>query len=107
MASYFFHKQDWSIDTVAPGIKLPVPVVLMIVPLMGALFLMFLPFIGFGLVLYAIARKIARVSEPVFTPMPIPGEAHFTGAPGKEHGEAMDSVLDEIAKEVQDRRSQK
>lgn len=108
--TYYFHK-NWSIDTNPPGLRVGVLGALLITPILGALFLMFLPFIGFALVIQAIALKAAKLAKPLFqtslSPLPAPGEAHLTGHPGKEHGEMMDAALDEIAKEVQERRARK
>ncbi len=92
----------------------PLPVVLTIAPLMGAAFLVFLPFIGFYLVGQAAVRPVARVFRRSATEMAAtvrpgwqPGEAHLTGrrAEGEHKGEearkeAAEGELSELEREI-------
>ncbi len=95
---YYFDMRGWAFHPVArdgeplPGtseqvyFRAPLPVVLGIAPLMGAAFLIFLPFIGFYLALGAALRPAARLLGRSATEMAAtvrpgwqPGEAHLTG----------------------------
>ena len=95
---YYFDMKRWALQTVArDGDPLPhtaahvyfhVPLlfVFVIAPLMGAAFLMFLPFIGFYVVFQAALRPVARLFRRSATEMAAtvqpgwqPGEAHLTG----------------------------
>ncbi|HUL60262.1 MAG TPA: hypothetical protein VLU43_13350 [Anaeromyxobacteraceae bacterium] len=95
-------------------VKVPFLMLFAIVPVMGALFLMFLPFIGFALFAYAIGRKVGifarRGAEDLAATMspgmPLPGEAHFTGKPGEEkpaEGKTP-AELEKLAKEIEEKR---
>jgi len=100
---YYFHVQEWSLHPVArdgerlPGeasasyVHTPVLLALVVAPLMGAAFLVFLPFIGFYLFLGAALRPVRRffghsARELAATVQPgwQPGEAHLTGKRGEE-----------------------
>jgi hypothetical protein len=120
---YYWNPRSWEVEVVpseggrlkgtpeAKYLKVPFPLLFVIVPLLGALFLMFLPFIGFALFAYAIARKITGgvkqgATELASTIQPgsfAAGEAYFTGKPGEEKkGEApktkeMEKLEEEIA----------
>lgn len=95
---YYFDMRGWAFHPVArdgdllPGtseqvyFRAPLPVVFAIAPLMGAAFLVFLPFIGFYLALGAAFRPVARLLGHSATEMAAtvrpgwqPGEAHLTG----------------------------
>jgi len=100
---YYYSARHWAVEVVPseggrlPGdvashyVKIPFPALFVVVPLLGALFLMFLPMIGFAMLGYAIvkrlaggARKSAEELASTITPGWQPGEAHFTGKPGEE-----------------------
>jgi hypothetical protein len=103
---YYWNPRSWEVEVVPSEggrlkgtpetkyLKVPFPLLFVIVPLLGALFLMFLPFIGFALFAYAIARKITGgvkqgAAELASTIQPgsfAAGEAYFTGKPGEEKG---------------------
>lgn len=56
--SYYFHHQDWCFNTdPVGGMKIPTALVVLAAPIMGAMFLMFLPFVGFYLTGQALVRK--------------------------------------------------
>ena len=64
-------------------------------PLMGGLYVMFLPFIGFALLFdyagrkaYRAVRGSAKDVAVAVAPAYRPGEAHFTGEPPKEEKKA-------------------
>jgi hypothetical protein len=99
---YYWNPKSWAVEVVpAEGgrlplsdtnfVKVPFPLLFVIVPVLGALFLMFLPLIGFALLGYAIVRKVTggvkeSATELAATVSPgwVPGEAHLTGKPGEE-----------------------
>jgi hypothetical protein len=101
---YYWNTGSWSVEVVsseggrlqgpaaAKYVKVPFPALFLIVPILGALFLMFLPFIGFGLFAYAVAKRLTGsvakgATELASTVQPgsfAAGSAYFTG----KHGEA-------------------
>jgi hypothetical protein len=105
---YYWNPRNWEVEVVAPEggrlkaadasyVKVPFPALFVIVPLLGALFLMFLPLIGFALFGYAIAKKVTGgvkqgATELASTVQPgsfAAGSAYFAGKPGEEKaGEA-------------------
>jgi hypothetical protein len=126
---YYWNTRTWAVEVVgdeggrlgdpngARYVKVHFLALFAIVPILGALFLMFLPFIGFALLAYAIAKKIAGVvgrstTELAATVQPggfAPGSAYFTGKPGEEKEEkkgeaAKDEKLDALEKEIASRK---
>jgi hypothetical protein len=126
---YYWNPRAWEVEVVAPEggrlkaaadshyVKVPFPALFVIVPLLGALFLMFLPLIGFALFAYAIAKKVTggvkqSATELASTIQPgqfAAGESYFTGKPGEEKaGEAPRTPeMEELEKEVAARKGQK
>ena len=126
-SGYYWNPKKWSVTPVAkdgdvlPGeagekfVKVSLPLAIAAAPVLGGLFVVFLPFIGFGLTAYALANKLAGGAKKsaaklasTVTPGRLPGEAHLTGKPGETsekevpaHSEAME----DLAKEIQDKRS--
>ncbi|HUK65582.1 MAG TPA: hypothetical protein VLV17_02055, partial [Anaeromyxobacteraceae bacterium] len=87
-----------------------------IAPLMGAAFLMFLPFIGIYLTVVAVTRPVGLLFQrsasgvaATMAPTLVPGEAHLTGEATQKDGEkgeqAKDEHLDALAKEIEEKRS--
>ncbi len=128
---YYWNPRSWEVEVVPEEggklraasdqhyAKVPFPLLFVIVPLLGALFLMFLPFIGFALFAYAIAKKLTggvkqSATELASTMQPgafAPGAAAFTGKPGEEEkkkdGEAAKRPeLDELEKEIAERKGE-
>ena len=124
---YYWNARSWEVEVIpseggrlkgaaaARYVKVPFPLLFAIVPVLGGLFLMFLPFIGFGLVAYAIARKLAGgvtqgATELASTVQPgsfAPGSAYFTGKSEekKEGAEAPKSAeLERIEREIAERK---
>ncbi len=128
-SGYYWHLRHWSITPVPkpggmlPGgaqdrfLKVPTLAVLMLMPILGGLFVVFLPVIGFVLVAHALVKKVAALLHggaadlaATVTPGWRPGEAHLTGKPGQsdkdlphEHG-AGDQALDALRKEIAHKR---
>jgi hypothetical protein len=124
---YYFSAKSWMLTPVAndgellPGaggekfLRIPLLVAFAVAPMMGALFLMFLPLIGFYLTARAVARpvvgafrKSATEVAATVAPVWVPGEAHLAGEPAKKEGEtaepAQDTKLDDLAKEIEQKR---
>lgn len=121
-SGYYWCPRSWTVNVIPPEggrlpgegdaryVKVPFPLLFVVVPVMGALFLVFLPFIGFGLMAYAAARRIsARLRHgadelaATVTPGWRPGEAHFTGKAGEElpSGESkVTKEIEELEKEI-------
>ncbi len=126
---YYWNAKRWSVEVVpaeggklggaadASYVKVPFPVLFVIVPTLGALFLMFLPLIGFALFAYAIAKKLARVvgigaTELASTVQPgsfAAGSAYFTGKPGeKKDGAPPESAeLEKLEREIAARKGER
>jgi hypothetical protein len=128
---YYWNPRNWEVEVVpsegarlrgARGskyVKLPFPLLFVVVPLLGALFLVFLPLIGFGLFGYAIAKKVGGyvkqgATELASTVAPggfATGEAHFTGKPGEEKSgereEKAQAEIERLAKDIEERKSGK
>ncbi len=127
---YYWNPKAWSVtpipdeggmlpgDAVDRYVKVPILVALALMPIVGGLFVVFLPFIGFALTFYAIARKLAGgakkgAEELAATVSPgwVPGEAHLTGKRAEKDGEkgepAKDEALDKLSKEIEKKRSEK
>ncbi len=127
---YYWNPRSWAVSVVPPEggrlegarearyVKIPFPLLFVVVPLLGALFLMFLPLIGFGLFAYAIVKKVTGgvkqgATELASTMQPgafAPGAAAFTGKPGEEKkgGEAPKSAeIADLEKEIAARKGEK
>ena len=98
---------DWKrldINLEGRGTPINTAVALLIAPVIGLAFLMFLPFIGFYLALSALALKTGKLikgwAEDYSTTLSSPGEAHLTGHKPSENAQE-DTTLDELAKEIQ------
>jgi hypothetical protein len=119
---YYWNVRNWEVEvvpseggrlkaTAGTRVKVPFPALFVIVPLLGALFLMFLPFIGFALFAYAIVRKVTGgvkqgATELAATVQPgsfAAGSAYFTGKPGEEEKKAEGAgspELERLEKEI-------
>jgi hypothetical protein len=130
-SGYYLNLSRWAIEPVAKDggrlpegagawMKVPTLAALLLTPIIGALFLMFLPLIGFVLVLQAISapvlglfRRGATEMAATMSPGWQPGEAHFTGKSPESAGIeqkgpiAADEGLDALAKDIEERRSER
>ncbi len=128
-SGYYFNPVRWHVEPIAndggklpdvPGrwIKVPTPVALLLVPILGATFLMFLPLIGFVMLFRAVGASFIRVFGASATDLAAtmspgwqPGEAHFTGmrpehAGVEEKGPTYrGDALDALAAEIERKRS--
>jgi hypothetical protein len=125
---YYFNLKTWALQPVAadgealPGaaeayVHVPLLLAFVVAPLMGAAFLMFLPFIGFYLAIAAAFRPVARLfhhsaAEIAATVAPTwaPGEAHLTGQRAEGEGveekgpPATPGELDLLEREIDEKR---
>ena len=122
---FYINRNEWDI-VVVPGekgilkgetsdrfVRLPALALFLVAPLLGGLFVMFLPFIGFALLFeeigrrtMAAARRLGAGAAGVVAPAWTPGEAHLTGkgkenptdvAPeAKDEKESLKAIVDEI-----------
>jgi hypothetical protein len=124
---YYWNPRSWAVEVVpseggrlpessAAYVKVAFPLLFVIVPVLGALFLMFLPLIGFALFAYAIVRKVTGGAKEAATDLAatvspgwVPGEAHLTGKPGEEKAGAAtpSEELARLEKEIAAKRNEK
>ena len=101
----------------ASWMRVPVVLVLAAAPVLGGLFVVALPFIGFGLTAYAIGKKLglhakegAKELAATMSPGLVAGEAHLTGKPAEtEEGAAAEAgaEVEALAKEIETKRNAK
>ncbi|HZZ83275.1 MAG TPA: hypothetical protein VFE30_01965 [Anaeromyxobacteraceae bacterium] len=130
-SGYYWHLNQWSLEPVRqdgqalPGsasdeyLKVNTAAALLLAPLMGAAFVMFMPFIGIYLAVNAAVQPVLGIfkrqaSELAATVTPgwQPGEAHFTGkraeTRSEEKGptteEAGQEALEKLAREIASKR---
>ena len=125
---YFWNLDKWSIAAVqgdegileAPAnerfIQMPLPIMLVAAVVVSFAYVIFLPFIGFAMALYAVGKKVtavtqAAVKEAVVTVSPAwrPGEAYFAGKPDKKAKAGEDAPsesLQKLEKEIAERRDE-
>ena len=135
LGGYYLNLKSWEIATVRgergvlPGrgefIWVPTAALLVFAPVMGGLFAVALPFLGFAMPIWAAARKLTAASAKAVgemaatvTPAWQPGEAYLAGkgedkkehAPAKEQQDAGKAggkaePVAELAKEIEERRA--
>jgi hypothetical protein len=126
-SGYYLDLAGWRVQPVSrDGDRLPdgkgewmaIPTVaaLAVVPVLGALFLVFLPFIGFALTLRALSEPLLHAFHASATGLAAtlspgwqPGEVHFTGkredrAGVDAQGPPADEKLGALAREIEARR---
>jgi hypothetical protein len=124
---YYLSKSNWEMFPIArdgerlPGkpsehyVKVPTAAALMLMPVLGGLMVVFLPFIGLYLTAKAVVSPVANLFNrsakdlaATVTPGWAPGAAHFTGKATEEKAaeEAKAGVakLEELAKELEEKR---
>ena len=129
-SGYYWNASNWEVEVVpseggrleggadARYVKVPFPALFVIVPLLGALFLMFMPMIGFALFAYAVAKKAASgftkgATELAATVQPgsfAAGAAYFTGKPEEKKDGApaapQGTELEKIEREIAERKGE-
>jgi hypothetical protein len=126
-SGYYLNASRWHVEPIAndgdrlpagPGrwLRVPTAAALLLVPILGATFLMFLPLIGFVLLAQKAAEPLVRIFRlqaqelaATVTPGWQPGEAHFTGKPQERAGSSegpssSDDALEALAAEIARRR---
>ncbi len=132
-SGYYWNLGKWEIvalerhGQILPGkrdqryLRIPLLAALMLLPIMGGLFVVFLPFIGFALTFYAAARPITRMFRrhaeglaATVTPGWQPGEAHVTGKRTEERTEEQkgppaqgEARLDDLQREIDEKRERR
>jgi hypothetical protein len=131
-SGYYLNLSRWAIEPVAKDggrlpegrgtwTKIPTAAALVLVPILGATFLMFLPLIGFALVAQALASPVLNLfrssaSDLAATMHPgwQPGEAHFTGKSSESAGteekgpsKPGEQRLDALEREIAEKRETK
>jgi hypothetical protein len=126
---YYLSKSNWELFPIAhdgqklPGsasehyVQVPTAAALALMPVLGGLMVVFLPFIGLYMtgkaVLSPVGKLFNRSAQDLaatVTPGWAPGAAHFTGKPteGKEAGESKAGVetLEALKKEIEEKRGE-
>ena len=97
-------------------VRIPTLAVMAAAPALGGLFVVALPFLGFGMGAVALARKlglgaregVTQIAATMATPAAAPGMAHLAGQPPEEakEGEAApaDARTEALAKEIEEQR---
>jgi hypothetical protein len=124
---YYLSKSNWEIFPVErdgqrlPGpaaehyVKIPTAAAFLLMPVLGGLMVVFLPFIGLYLTAQAAVRPLVGMFQrsaqdlaATVTPGWQPGEAHLTGKRSEEkaaeEAPAKDAKLDELASEIDAKR---
>jgi hypothetical protein len=124
---YYLSKSNWEIFPIEkdgqklPGqaaehyVKLNTAAALMLMPVLGGLMVVFLPFIGLYLTAQAAIRPLVGMFQrsaqdlaATVTPGWQPGEAHFTGKRSEEktaeEAPSQEAKLEELAKEIDAKR---
>jgi hypothetical protein len=128
LSGYYFNPAAWHVEPVANDggrlpagegrwMRVPTAAALLLVPVLGATFLVFLPLVGFLVTLQAVAARVVRVFEAPATELAAtlstgwqPGEAHFTGKRPENAGveekgpTAGGDALDALAAEIERKR---
>ena len=124
-AGFYWNTNEWELETLSgkggklPGtsetayVKIPAVAMLTLAPLMGGMYVMFLPFIGFALLAEHVGKKVAgaakRGAEDVagaLVPEVRPGEAYLAGKKdGKKGEETKDSAVAKLEKEIAEKRA--
>jgi len=124
---YYLSRSNWEMFPIArdgdrlPGkpsehyVKVPTAAALMLMPVLGGLMVVFLPFIGLYLTAKAVVTPVtnlfhrsAKDLAATVTPGWAPGAAHFTGKATEEkaaeEAKAGEAKLEELAREVEGKR---
>jgi hypothetical protein len=128
LSGYYFNPAGWHVEPVAsdgdrlPGgrgrwMRVPTAAALLLVPVLGATFLVFLPLVGFLVTLQALAAPVVKMFRASATDLAAtlsigwqPGEAHFTGKRSESAGveekgpSASGDALEALAAEIERRR---
>jgi hypothetical protein len=126
-SGYYLDAAGWAVHPVAqdgerlpagkgPWRRVPTVVAIGLTPVLGLVFLMFLPLIGFALAAQAAAQKVLRIFRAsaidlaaTVGPGWAPGEAHLTGKRGEEadaqEPPAASGRLEALEREIDEKRN--
>lgn len=96
--------------------RVPVLLVVAAAPLLGGLFVVAFPLLGFGVAAYALGRKLtsraragAKEIAATVAPSWAPGEAHLTGEPPRtgsgDAAPAQDERMQQLEREIEEKRN--
>jgi hypothetical protein len=122
-SGYYFSTNTLGVEVISddggtlPGpatrryVSVPFPALFVIVPVVGLAFLMFLPFIGFALLGYAIVQRVtghvskgADALAATVAPPHATGAAYLGGHEGEKKNEEVSPEIEKLEKEVADKR---
>ena len=125
LSGYYFNPAGWHVEPIATDgdrlpsgrgswMRVPTLAALLLVPVLGAAFLIFLPLIGFVVALQALASPVLKAFRGSATDLAAtvspgwqPGEAHFTGMRSESAGveekgpTASGDALEALAAEIE------
>jgi len=114
--SGYYVSSNWEIipvekdgDPIPSGsyVRVPTWAALALMPILGGLFVVFMPFIGLYLFFKHVAGKVAgyisELSHAALAPTAAVGTAHFTGSKGEE-APASESKLEKLESEIEELR---
>jgi hypothetical protein len=92
-------------------VSVPFPLLFAVIPVVGFAFLMFLPFVGFALLGYAIIQKVtgqlakgADALAATVAPTQATGAAYFAGREGEKKNEQVSPEIEKLEQEVAEKR---
>jgi hypothetical protein len=122
-SGYYFSTNSLSVEVISedggtlPGpvtthyVSVPFPLLFVVVPVVGLAFLMFLPFIGFALLGWAIIQRVtghvakgADALAATVAPPHATGAAYLGGREGEKKNEEVSPEIEKLEKEVADKR---
>lgn len=107
---YYFDKQNWEINQEGRGVQINPLLALLLASTVGAAFVVFMPFIGIALVVQHFMVKAVDASKnfvrTLLSPAAVPGNSYFVGHETASNNQSDDNSLEEIEKEIQERREQ-
>jgi hypothetical protein len=93
-------------------VSVPFPALFVIIPVVGLAFLIFLPLIGFGLIGYALVRRItghvakeATAFAATVAPPQATGAAYLGGREGEKKNEKVTPEIEKLEQEISDKRN--
>ena len=108
MTTYHFDTSNLEVNTEGRGREINAFTAMFLAIGLGGLFVVFMPFIGLALIAQALALRVVgglkSLWKPALAPIPVPGEAHLTGTPGKTAGEKS-GELAELEAEIHEKRN--
>lgn len=115
-SGYYLNAKTWEMTPVANDgqvlpegkyVELSTWTALMLMPILGGLFVVFMPFIGLYLFFKHVGAKLAGYVSELFhaalAPTAAVGTAHFTGSEG-EKGNAEKAKLEKLEEEIAEKR---